>query len=161
MILSQRISPSPPSLECDNAVPRNPHLWADRHNSPLLSLREGSARHCASGVNLLTFGAIRGARAGLQQLRLPYVVFRPRPATANLHGGEESQQNNAVRNPDEWSPEEPDGQSGPEPPATRRGALLGLIFVLLLVAGGLALTHILRGMAQLQDCALSGRSNCS
>jgi hypothetical protein len=81
----------------------------------------------------------------------------------DLHGLSESQQNDAVRNPpDKWSPMEPDGpESRPHPPATRRGALLGLIVVLLLVAGGLALTHILRGMAQLQDCALSGRSNCS
>jgi hypothetical protein len=56
---------------------------------------------------------------------------------------------------------EPDGpDSPPHPPATRRGALIGLIVVLLLVAGGLALTRILHGMAQLQDCALSGRSNC-
>jgi hypothetical protein len=27
--------------------------------------------------------------------------------------------------------------------------------------GGLLLTHTLGGMARLQDCALSGRSNCS
>jgi hypothetical protein len=43
---------------------------------------------------------------------------------------------------------------------TRRGALVGLVIVLLLVAGGLMLTRVLRGMSQLQDCALSGRSNC-
>jgi hypothetical protein len=44
---------------------------------------------------------------------------------------------------------------------SRRGALLGLLLVLLLVAGGLILTRVLRGMAQTQDCALSGRSNCT
>jgi hypothetical protein len=38
--------------------------------------------------------------------------------------------------------------------------LAGLIVVLLLVVGGLLLTRVLRGMSQLQDCALSGRSNC-
>jgi hypothetical protein len=38
--------------------------------------------------------------------------------------------------------------------------LLGLAIILLLVIGGLVLTHVLRSMAQLQDCALSGRSNC-
>ena len=37
----------------------------------------------------------------------------------------------------------------------------GLVVVLLLVIGGLLLTRVLRGMSQLQDCALSGRSNCS
>ena len=60
----------------------------------------------------------------------------------------------AMRNPDKWLPSEPDSSR------SRRGALAGLIVVLLLVAGGLALTHVLRGMAALQDCALSGRSNC-
>ena len=75
-----------------------------------------------------------------------------------------------MRNPDKWSPKEPEepGLPGPpersvsaEIPPTRRGALVGLVVVLLLVVGGLLLTHVLRGMAQLQDCALSGRSNCS
>jgi hypothetical protein len=46
-------------------------------------------------------------------------------------------------------------------PATRRGAVIGLVMIVLLVLGGLALTHILGGMSRLQDCALSGRSNCA
>ena len=65
-------------------------------------------------------------------------------------------------------PEEPDlpnprdrDEASSEAPATRRGAVVGLILVLLLVAGGLLLTRVLRGMAQLQDCVLSGRSNCT
>ena len=43
-----------------------------------------------------------------------------------------------------------------------KGAAAGLQVgaSLLLVAGGLMLTRVLRGMSQLQDCALSGRSNC-
>ena len=53
-----------------------------------------------------------------------------------------------------------DGPEGEEP-GTRRGALIGLVLVVLLVAGGLLLTHVLRSMALLQDCALSGRSNCT
>jgi hypothetical protein len=67
-----------------------------------------------------------------------------------------------MRNPDKWSPiepEEPDGNS--EVPNSRRGALVGLVLILLLVAGGFLLTRVLRGMSQLQDCALSGRSNCT
>jgi hypothetical protein len=60
-----------------------------------------------------------------------------------------------MRNPDKWLPMEP------QTPKSRRGALFGLVVVLLLVAGGLKLTHVLRGMAELQDCALSGRSNCT
>jgi hypothetical protein len=63
-----------------------------------------------------------------------------------------------MKNPDPWQP--PDGE--PEPmPTTRRAALLGLVIILVLVLGGLLLTHILGGMSRLQDCALSGRSNCS
>lgn len=74
-----------------------------------------------------------------------------------------------MRNPDRWlpmEPKEPDiperpREEEPEPPAPRRGALVGLILVVLLVIGCLVLTHVLRGMSQLQDCALSGRPNCS
>jgi hypothetical protein len=74
-----------------------------------------------------------------------------------------------MRNPDKWWPMEPEEPQAPEPlgrtggsemPNTRRGALVGLVLVLLLVVGGLLLTRVLRGMSQLQDCALSGRSNC-
>jgi hypothetical protein len=90
-----------------------------------------------------------------------------------------SGQNHPMRNPDPWSPMEPEepevpeplGRSGdgrrdgdgdgPEEVSNRRGALVGLMVVLLLVAGGLLLTHVLRSMAQVQDCALSGRSNCT
>jgi hypothetical protein len=73
-----------------------------------------------------------------------------------------------MRNPDKWPPMEPEEPEVPKPfrgdggaPGTRRGALVGLVLILLLVAGGLLLTRVLRGMSQLQDCALSGRSNCT
>jgi hypothetical protein len=69
-----------------------------------------------------------------------------------------------MRNPDKWQPREPGGPGGPggpEEPNARRGALVGLVLVILLVAGGLLLTRVLRGMSQTQDCALSGRSNCT
>jgi len=63
-----------------------------------------------------------------------------------------------MRNPDPWQPPDRD----PDPaPATRRGALIGLAVIVLLIVGGLLLTHVLSGMSRLQDCALSGRSNCS
>jgi hypothetical protein len=52
----------------------------------------------------------------------------------------------------------PPGKAGE--PDGRRGALVGLVVVLLLIAGALALTRKLRDMSELQDCALSGRSNC-
>jgi hypothetical protein len=75
-----------------------------------------------------------------------------------------------MRNPDQWSPMEPEDSGAAKPLGgegeghvrdTRRGALAGLIIVVLLIAGGLVLTRVLRGMSQLQDCALSGRSNCT
>jgi hypothetical protein len=63
-----------------------------------------------------------------------------------------------MRNPDHWQPPERE----PDPaPTTRRGALIGLVIVVLLILGGLLLTRILGGMTRLQDCALSGRSNCA
>jgi len=63
-----------------------------------------------------------------------------------------------MRNPDPWQPREPEPDP---PPATRRAALIGLAMIVILVVAGLVLTHILGGMTRLQDCALSGRSNCS
>jgi hypothetical protein len=62
-----------------------------------------------------------------------------------------------MKNPEPWQPHEEE----PEPmPTTRRAALIGLVMIVLLVLGGLTLIHILGGMSRLQDCALSGRSNC-
>jgi hypothetical protein len=49
----------------------------------------------------------------------------------------------------------------PEPPDPPRKALLALLFVAVLVVGGLLLTQVLRHMSQLQDCVMSGRTNCA
>jgi hypothetical protein len=49
----------------------------------------------------------------------------------------------------------------PEVPDSRRGALIGFGLVLLLILGGLVLAHVLRGTAQVQDCVMSGRTNCA
>jgi hypothetical protein len=84
-----------------------------------------------------------------------------------LQDGCESDQMEQMRNPDKWTPLEPEDPGVPQPLDrggaelhSRRGALLGLLLILLLVGGGLKLTQVLHGMSQLQDCALSGRSNC-
>jgi len=45
-------------------------------------------------------------------------------------------------------------------PDPRRKALIGLLIVALLIVGGLLLTYVLRRQAQLQECALSGRTDC-
>ena len=81
-----------------------------------------------------------------------------------------------MRNPDQWPSKEPDepevpqpprgdgpagGDGEPDEPGTRRGPLVGLIIVVLLVVGALVLTHVLHSQSQLQDCVLSGRSNCT
>jgi hypothetical protein len=49
---------------------------------------------------------------------------------------------------------------GPQVPDSRRGALIALIFIALLVLGGLILEHILRDSSRLQDCVMQGRTNC-
>jgi hypothetical protein len=55
----------------------------------------------------------------------------------------------------------PASQSHESQARRRRVAVAGLVFVLLLVLGGLYLAHALRAMSQLQDCVMSGRSNCA
>lgn len=50
----------------------------------------------------------------------------------------------------------------PEPDEpSRRGALVALVVVVLLVLGGLWLGHVLNGAAAVQDCVMSGRTNCA
>jgi len=53
---------------------------------------------------------------------------------------------------------EPHDREAPDP---RRAGLLGLLLILLLVCGGVYLAHVLRGASQLQDCVMSGRTNCA
>jgi hypothetical protein len=55
----------------------------------------------------------------------------------------------------EPDPQEPPGRDG------RSTALFGLIFALALVLGGLLLWHILHGASAIQDCVMSGRTNCA
>ena len=46
-------------------------------------------------------------------------------------------------------------------PASNRGALIALGVVVLLVAGGLWLSHVLSNAANVQDCVSAGRTNCA
>ncbi len=48
-----------------------------------------------------------------------------------------------------------------EPSGSNRGPVAALIVVLLLVAGGLWLMQHIRAAARIQDCVMSGRSNCA
>jgi hypothetical protein len=56
------------------------------------------------------------------------------------------------------SEQEPDD---PRAPDSRRAALVALIFVALLVLAAIFLEHVLRDTSRLQDCVMSGRSNCA
>jgi hypothetical protein len=44
---------------------------------------------------------------------------------------------------------------------SRRGALIGLGVILALIVVGWAVTHVLRNTARVQDCVMSGRTNCA
>jgi hypothetical protein len=49
----------------------------------------------------------------------------------------------------------------PKRPDSRRGALLGLLVALLLIVLGLVLVRLLGNAGRLQDCVMSGRTNCA
>lgn len=57
-----------------------------------------------------------------------------------------------------WSTDEPGGPRAPDP---RWPALIGLLIALLLVLGGLFLIRVLGRAGRLQDCVMSGRTNCA
>jgi hypothetical protein len=46
-------------------------------------------------------------------------------------------------------------------PDPRRRAVIGLVVVIALVVGGLLLVRVLQSMSRIQDCAMSGRTNCA
>jgi len=54
--------------------------------------------------------------------------------------------------------DEPGSRRAPDP---RWGALVGLLIALLLVLGGMLLVRVLSRAARLQDCVMSGRTNCA
>jgi hypothetical protein len=47
------------------------------------------------------------------------------------------------------------------PPGPRRSALLGLFVALALIVIGLILVKLLGNAGRLQDCVMSGRTNCA
>ncbi len=49
----------------------------------------------------------------------------------------------------------------PAAPASRRAAVIGLLATVLLVLVGLLLVHVLGDAGRVQDCAMSGRTNCA
>jgi len=51
--------------------------------------------------------------------------------------------------------------SRPEPPDNRRGAIAGLIIAAVILAVGLWLARDLTAASKMQDCLMSGRTNCA
>ncbi|MBR0871258.1 hypothetical protein JQ633_12885 [Bradyrhizobium tropiciagri] len=51
--------------------------------------------------------------------------------------------------------------SDPEDGGSRRGALVGLLVAVVMLAVGLWLAHDLTAASKLQDCLMSGRTNCN
>jgi hypothetical protein len=47
-----------------------------------------------------------------------------------------------------------------EPADTRRAALIGVIVILVLAIGAIVLVRELGSASKLQDCLMSGRTNC-
>ena len=58
-------------------------------------------------------------------------------------------------------PHRTDEPGNRRPPDPRWPALLGLLVTLLLVLGGVMLIHVLGRASRLQDCVMSGRTNCA
>lgn len=49
----------------------------------------------------------------------------------------------------------------PNRPRLRRGPIVALVLIVVLILAGELLSRLLGGAARLQDCVLSGRSDCS
>ena len=49
----------------------------------------------------------------------------------------------------------------PEQGDSRRGAIAGLIIAVVLLAVGIWLAHDLTAASKMQDCVMSGRTNCT
>jgi hypothetical protein len=56
------------------------------------------------------------------------------------------------------STDEPENRRAPD---RRWPALIGLLVTVLLVLGGVLLIHVLGRASRLQDCVMSGRTNCA
>ncbi|MBB4257282.1 MULTISPECIES: hypothetical protein [unclassified Bradyrhizobium] len=57
--------------------------------------------------------------------------------------------------------EKPKSQPKPQPGDNRRGAIAGLIIAILILGVGWWLARDLTAASKMQDCLMSGRSNCN
>ena len=51
--------------------------------------------------------------------------------------------------------------SDPDESPNRRGAIAGLLIAVVMLAVGLWLAHDLTAASKMQDCVMSGRTNCN
>lgn len=51
--------------------------------------------------------------------------------------------------------------SEPDEGGNRRGAIVGLLIAVVMLAVGLWLAHDLTAASKMQDCLMSGRTNCN
>ena len=58
-------------------------------------------------------------------------------------------------------PQEPQTPPDPGGGDRRRGAVLGMLVALALIVLGLILVRVLGNAGRLQDCVMSGRTNCA
>lgn len=58
-------------------------------------------------------------------------------------------------------PRRTDEPGAPRAPDSRWPALMGLLIAVLLVLGGMFLVRKLGRMSRIQDCVMSGRTNCA
>jgi hypothetical protein len=54
-----------------------------------------------------------------------------------------------------------DTMTDPEEGGNRRGAMAGLLIAAVMLGVGLWLAHELTGASKMQDCLMSGRTNCN
>ncbi len=145
--------------------------------------REGTSRQCGYlGRPEVTCTALAG-RTGLAKMlqkrahlrlsgssrRAAASASTPEPRKAGPlpnanHGTAFARRWRGVRSA--WSAarrQRPDGQrpNDPQPSDMRVRALIALLATIALIVGGMFLTHELRRAADLQDCVMSGRTNCA
>jgi hypothetical protein len=64
-------------------------------------------------------------------------------------------------NPTPHTEPEPEPEAPEDPGPPRRGALIALLFIVLLIVGALFIEHVLSTESKLQDCVMQGRTNCA
>ncbi len=91
------------------------------------------------------------------------VMFRPRDPARGRKQGPTTPARGSGGSPQRWSEPWDDyvGDDGAEQPHRGLINIIGVVFTVLLISAGLWLAHSLVEMRKIQDCVLSGRTNCA